>query len=271
VFSDSITPKCWKELDAALWLHSESADPRQLGFRPFIAYRGLPETYPDLRTGIQRLDSSGNSWSVEELKFRERRVIETFGVYAGEHLPRDPTDWDTLLLGQHHRLPTRLLDWTASPYVALFFATEDPRQDSQNGLIWCVRRHDTNEALPSRVRSVLKTQKGQMFTLATLREHFRKGLIDLDKEPDPALLWFEPPSLSPRIVNQYAFFSVMTHVENRHCEWLAKLPKCYWRVSVPAALKSEVRRRLQVMNITERMIYTGLEGIARWIRAYYSP
>jgi hypothetical protein len=104
-------PRSWKDLNEHLWAHS--FDDRSSSHRPYIAYRGLPEHYNNLLTGIQRLGDSADR------KWRERRIIETFSVYAREHLPREPTDWDILFLGQHYRLPTRLLDWTASPYVAL--------------------------------------------------------------------------------------------------------------------------------------------------------
>lgn len=139
--------------------------------------------------------------------------------------------------------------------------------------MWCVERHKTNRTLPSKLKHPLKQTKGQLLTIDILRKTFRNGLpqLDADKSVRDAFLWFEPPSLSPRIVNQYAYFSLMSGVSNRHDLWLDRHPHWYWGVSVPAGLKKEVRRRLQVMNITEHIIYTGLEGIARWLRSYYSP
>ena len=107
-----------------------------------------------------------------------------------------------------------------------------------------------------------------MFLLESLKEKF-KELKNFDELPNNAFLWFEPPSRSPRIVNQYAFFPIMPGVDSLQCEWLEKHPTWYRGVPVPAKLKPDVRRRLQVMNITERIIYPGLEGIAKCLKAYY--
>jgi FRG domain-containing protein len=258
------SPDTWEELSDALWSRSLSSEVHE--YRPYVAYRGMPMRYDNLKTGIQRLREPS---PLGDLQWRERRVIDTFSLYAQEHLPPNFSDWDVLLLGQHFRLPTRLLDWTSSPYVALFFATEQfPDED---GIVWCVERIKTIDALPEQLQHALANeQSGKIFRLETLRKLFPGGLKDFGQQPADALLWFEPPSLDPRIVNQYALFSMMPSVDSLQNEWFEKYPKWHWGVPIPARLKTEIRRRLQILNITERIIYPGLEGIARWLRNYYS-
>jgi hypothetical protein len=233
-----------------------------------VAYRGLSEDFGDLRTSLQRLGYPRPELPPDELRWRERRIIESFSKYARWRLTFGQSDWDVMLLGQHYRLPTRLLDWTSSPYAALFFCTEDPTKDDRDGVVWCVRRIETTRVLPRSFRDLHAGEKPTLLSLETFRKRW-ETLDDFDRQPADALLWFEPPSLNPRIVGQYAFFSVMPRVDGKACDWLKAHPKMYWKVRVPATLKPEVRQRLQVMNVTERTMYPGLEGIARWLRAYY--
>jgi hypothetical protein len=62
---------------------------------------------------------------------------------------------------------------------------------------------------------------------------------------------------------------VMPRVDGDVAALLSRHPAWHWIVPIPSALKQEIRDRLLVMNISERTMYPGLEGTAKWHRAYY--
>jgi len=57
-------------------------------------------------------------------------------MYLVDGIPKD--EWDWIFLMQHYRAPTRLLDWSESPLVALYFALVDKLQEDSDGALWCM-------------------------------------------------------------------------------------------------------------------------------------
>jgi FRG domain len=242
----------WPELHDLLFDEMWNED-LQL-FRSRFAYRGNSDAAVPLTNGLVRLGGDA------EL---ERQLMRAFRKYARQDAVPHDTDWDWLALGQHHGLPTRLLDWTYSPYVALHFATQNLERYDRDGIVWMVDYVKAHEQLPARLRETLEEEGAQVFTTELLAE-VSPGLRDLDDEGEGFVLFVEPPSFDARIVNQYALFCVMAPVDLPIEEWAV-------RVVIPAELKWEVRDKLDQANVTERVLFPGLDGISRWLARYYTP
>jgi hypothetical protein len=194
----------------------------------------------------------------------ERQLMRAFRKYARQDAVPHDTDWDWLALGQHHGLPTRLLDWTYSPYVALHFATHNTTKYDRDGIVWMVDYVKAHEQLPARLREVLGEEGANVFTTELLAD-VAPGLRDLDSEgSDPFVLFVEPPSFDSRIVNQYALFSVTSPVDLHLADWAT-------RVVIPSELKWEVRDKLDQAGVNERVLFPGLDGLTRWVARYYAP
>jgi len=136
--------------------------------------------------------------------------------------------------------------------------------------VWWVDIERTNGALPTQLREDLEGEGSLVFTGEMLWRHAHT-LPELDAlSPDPFVLFLEPPSLDERIVNQAALFSLMSSPTVRLDGWLATHPLAYRRLLVPAGLKWEIRDKLDQANITERVLFPGLDGLSRWLRRYYT-
>jgi FRG domain len=257
-------PKTWSELNEVLF--AGSWNPALQRFRSPYAFRGLASTTHELSNSLVRL-AAGQA-SINTL---EQSLLRNFSKYA-HWQPAHPVEsvWHWLALGQHHGLPTRLIDWTYSPFVALHFVTEHPDEYDQDGIVWCVNFVEANKLLPRRLKAILEEEQSETFTIDMLSEfQSLKAFDSLAREP--FVLFLEPPSLDTRILNQFALFSLMADPSARLDEWLEEHPDLCRRVVVPAELKWEVRDKLDQANINERTLFPGLDGLSRWLERYYTP
>lgn len=257
-------PSSWSELNEMLF--AGSWNPELQRFRSPYAFRGLASTDHHLSNSLLRLAAGRASIST-----LEQSLLRNFSKYAhAQPAPGVDSVWHWLALGQHHGLPTRLIDWTYSPFVALHFATDHPEEYEQDGVVWCVNFVEANTLLPKRLKAIVQEEQSQTFTIDMLAE-FRSLKAFDSLAHEPFVLFIEPPSLDTRILNQFALFSLMPDPSARLDTFLEAHPDLCRRVVVPAELKWEVRDKLDQANINERTLFPGLDGLSRWLERYYTP
>lgn len=235
-------------------------------FRSNLAFRGLSDARYPLRTSLARLEGP-----YADLEYH---LLRNFRKYARLEGPPDLADseWKWVTLGQHHGLPTRLLDWTYSPLVALHFATSAIDRFEVDGVVWCVDYVACHRELPDELARVLETAGAHVLTIQML-ECVTRDLRAFDglARERPFVAFFEPPSLDARLVNQYALFSVLPDATAKLDAWLADRPALHRRVIIPREVKWEIRDKLDQANVTERVLFPGLDGLAHWLARHYAP
>jgi hypothetical protein len=257
----------WDELQHELLRDSWFKEIKR--YRSSLVFRGLSDATYLLDTTLSRLGHS-KSTSVE------KHLLRNFRKYAHSDFERTTDEWFWVALGQHHGLPTRLLDWTYSPHVALHFATSNTQHYDRDGAIWCLDYDAAQRLLPKPLQRILNAEGSFVFT-AELLSRFASTIQDFDRKARQAakrkkfVVFLEPPSFDPRIVNQYGLFSLMPAPNLRLDDWLAENPGLYRKVIIPAKLKLEIRDKLDQSNITERVLFPGLDGLSTWLGRHYAP
>ena len=253
--------KSWNDLQEKLF--ENSWNPKIGRYRSKFAFRGLSDCDYKLETTLMRL---GGDYSQ-----LENHLLRNFSKYAHQNVVERDSMWHWLSVAQHHGLPTRLMDWTYSPYVAMHFATENIEKFDVDGVIWAVDYIEVNKNVPDILKDELEREGANVFTSRILLDHVNSlnDLMNLSK--DDFMLFIEPPSIDDRFINQFAFFSISSNPQLAMDEWLQQFPKIWMKIIIPKELKWEIRDKLDQANITERVLFPGLDGLSQWLKRQYSP
>lgn len=172
---------------------------------------------------------------------------------------RPETSWEWLFLMRHHGCPTRLLDWTESPLVALFFACEKNNDhESKDAHLWCLLPTVLNEQW-----GLTGAHPGDIpaFGVGPYLEDFSPEKIlltpGLKRQPAAAIA----PREAGRMLVQQSVFTVH-HVKTDSLESYADLAHL-WRLVIPAAAKPRIRKELATLGISQLSIFPDLDSVAK--------
>ena len=229
-------------------------------------YRGMPNVSYKMQTSLNRCCR-------ELQQTLEPAILNSFAKYA---VKEDPTVcqsvWNRMITGQHYGLPTRLLDWTHSALVALHFAmTEDnlAEMDDHDCVVWRIDMQEQIDHLPEKYRQAVNREQTTLFSVEILTR-ITDSLQQYDEDMgNHSMVIIEPPSTNPRIVSQYSFFSLVpmgiTDIE----AYLNEYTNHTVKYVIDRQLRWRVRDMLDQLNISERLLYPGLEGLSKWIARHY--
>ena len=234
--------------------------------RSTYLYRGMPNSDYRMVTSLSRC--------CKHLQASlEPAILSSFAKYA---VREDPTVthsvWNRMITGQHNGLPTRLLDWTHSSMVALHFATTEENlaeMDAHDCLVWRIDMQELIDHLPEKYRRAVEREQTTLFSVEML-QGITDSLAQYDRDMDgKAMVVIEPPSTSNRIVTQYSFFSIIPMGMDNIEKFLDETTEHTVKYILDRQLRWRVRDMLDQLNMSERLIYPGLDGLSKWIARHY--
>ena len=200
----------------------------------------------------------------------EQSLINAFKQNAIQFLDQRPdSEWEWIFLARHHAVPTRLLDWTESPLVGLYFATHsldcEGRRDDKDGALWFL--------LPS----ILNEEANISLSDKRALPMFEDNDIRMNNYLPATLAAETSSSLNPiagiavryskRMQAQHSVFTV-THREQLPIDKVG-IGRHIGRYIIPKISKSQIRKQMATLQITQLSVFPELDNAARLARRPY--
>jgi len=156
--------------------------------------------------------------------------------------------------------------------VALHFAmTEENLEDMEahDCMVWRIDMQEQISHLPEKYRLAVGREQTTLFSVEMLRK-ITDSLDQYDEDMgDHSMVIIEPPSTSARIVSQYSFFAVIPMGVTDIEQFLDERTDRTVKYIIDRKLRWRVRDMLDQLNMSERVLYTGLDGLSKWIARHY--
>lgn len=233
------------------------------------------------------------SLSLAEREQKECEVLETFSNHLLTYVQHRPqTQWEELAIAQHHGLPTRFMDWTTNPLVALYFAVRNTGGRDNDSVVYVLisnpkryadlRRGQTWQVKPlgdTATESATQPEDDAYadFGVEPEVESIMTDKVHNDAENDDGSddlgplelptpfkitenIIYDPPHVSPRIRAQDGVLLAC---------WQPMQPldeKDYLEIVIKQSAHEDIRRRLDQYGVFDKQLFPDLDGIAKWLK-----
>jgi len=232
-------------------------------------YRGIGNSTHDLIPSLFRhpLIATLKPLELEQqliVRFRQRSI-----PYLTQRIE---DDWELLFLMQHHGVPTRLLDWTENPYIALYFALTFCKPNPTTGIypdccVWSLDPIAWNRT----VMDHISYTDGVLVSTDDRISGHKPGIKDTLHSKKPVAMYGSYNS--PRIVAQRGAFTVfgsdIQPMETVKANAAGITDAVLSKLTIPGDKVSQLSKSLTAIGYTDSVIFPDLDGLAREIKRGY--
>lgn len=195
-----------------------------------------------------------------EIKNKERILATDFYIEACQRMKNHPTDkagWISLM--QHYGLPTRLLDWSESPLIALYFAVSEDTNSDKDSVIWAL-----NPVLLNSSQGLDACLFPMNYDTVT---DFIEPAFRHRKEPNKIIACCSVENDLRMYVQQAAF---TVHSTNTPLEQLEGAEKFLHKIIIPKEIKKSFAYQLNLCGFRLSNIFPDIEHISRELKDAFS-
>jgi hypothetical protein len=229
------------------------------------------------------LDKAFDSFKPDEIDENRKRysrqkleisLIREFQRKAHQHLKYIPDlkntiEWLTLM--QHYEAPTRLLDWSYSFYVALFFALTRLDCEKEYAEVWAVNSRWVAMAEEKiyTTNSLHELRDRRKKDPINMDEYHNELLTQLSEHPQPLVLVLNSFRLNDRLIAQKGTFLVQGDIDksfDNNLKGMGQEDKDFEKqlhrivISVELSKRNKILKELSKMNINNATLFPGLQG-----------
>ncbi|MGO9777922.1 MAG: FRG domain-containing protein [Terracidiphilus sp.] len=225
-------------------------------------FRGQQRKHWGLVPNIVRLGCFDRE---SEDEIREEFAVRAPALSRFETLPTN--DWDLYFLMQHYGAPTRLLDWTDSPVIALYFAVRD-NPGLYDSAVWMLNPYELNRLVIKKGEVISPSAQGASErdierVYPWLQERWSKKVL-----PDWPLAIF-PTHIARRISSQKSCFTIHGKQGLGFSRFAVGANPCLKKIVIPGHSVREIRLDLLDYGIDDTTIFPDLEGLGRALSTSY--
>lgn len=240
------------------------------------AFRQFEEPQVSKLTGAEYIGDRYNNSENERLFHFKKEA----SVYIDKSIEGHDLEW--LLYAQHYGMPTRLLDFTTNPLIALFFCCLN--NNDVDGAVWIINTASYQKWMceDDNCKSLENTNGMIKSIIDYIHE---ENNHDEEKPYMNRPVIFFPQYIDQRMAAQSSVFMIWG-TDKRPLEEMIKTSnkmevregvsmrirgdtRFIANITVPANCKHRIIKQLDIMNVNEKTVFPGLDGIGRYLEKYY--
>jgi hypothetical protein len=230
-------------------------DDKPYGDAETLWFRGHRDSRWKLTPKLYRKEFSGADENEIRQEFQSRALQLIQGRTPGDK-------WEWYFLMQHYGAPTRLLDWTDNPLIAIYFAVADHPGDC-DAAVWALNPWWLNRKLRRGIQgAMLPDWQNANSYLRNLEEAFSGKKITATL---PAAI--DPPHVDRRLAAQSSRFVIFGKdrdlMRTKSARLGPKNKRHIGMITIPQHVVSEIQANLEFCGITSSLVFPDLDGLCR--------